>query len=69
MKKLPPGYEIRSVNELGEPDGKYVKVTPYYKGQPISEGEYPGISGFASATRKALKAIRIHRRWGMDGHR
>jgi hypothetical protein len=69
-RKLPPGYEIRSVEGGSHgADGQYVMIVPYYKGRPISTGKFPNIYGFRRATREARKAIRIHQRWGMDGHR
>lgn len=65
-KSLPEGYEIRSIDTVGSEDGAYLKVTPYYKGRPISEGKYPGISGYASAVRSAKRAIRIHHKNNID---
>lgn len=69
LNTIPEGYEIRTVSETARVDGRFVKVTPYYQGRPISEGEYPGIWGFGHAVRKARKAIRLHRRYGVDRKR
>ncbi len=67
MSYTPPeGYEIRSITHSGDLSGSYVKVTPYYQGQPISEGKYPGIYGYGTAIRAAKRAIRIHRKNHVD---
>lgn len=63
----PEGYEIRTIPGPGSDSaGRYARITPYYQGQPISEGRYPGIAGFGPAVRSARKAIRIHSRYSVD---
>ena len=63
---LPPGYELR-ITDPGYGDGAYTKLTLFYKGGAIYEGDYTSLGSFSRNVKKAVKVAWVHHAYKIDG--